>query len=153
MEKKIYTFLFILYIVSLILFVILKFNGSFEQIIELHQNIKESEQYGARNINIVLFRSMSTYLENITEPYAFFNIIGNIIAFIPLGFLISAFFKQSFLRTNLTCVAIIFMIEVAQFIFKIGFFDVDDIILGLFGCLLGFSIQFIFHKIDIFKRT
>lgn len=45
------------------------------------------------------------------------------------------------------------MIEVAQFIFKIGFFDVDDIILGLFGCLLGFSIQFIFHKIDIFKRT
>lgn len=139
MRKRLCTILFVIYVAFLIVFVVLKFNGSFERIIALRHSIIENEQYAIRNVNLILFKSISPYLMNITEPYAFKNIVGNIVTFIPLGFFVSTiFFRTKFFKTILTCVAIILIIECGQFVLKIGFFDVDDIILNLLGCLLGF---------------
>ena len=88
-NKKLFTILFCIYTIVLVLFVVLKFDGSFERIISLHNSIIENEKDGLRNINLILFRTMSPYLKNITEPYAFKNIAANILVFIPLGFFIS----------------------------------------------------------------
>lgn len=62
-NKKLIKILFYIYIAFLILFVVLKFDGSFERIISLHNSIIENEKDGLRNINLIPFRSISPYLK------------------------------------------------------------------------------------------
>ena len=150
MKKRIFTILIYMYIVFLILFVVLKFDGSFEKIIAIHH--RYNEQDGIQNINLVPFRSILPYLRNITEPYAFKNIMGNVIIFIPLGFFVSNIFSKKIFKSIIICVAAILAIECVEFIFKIGFFDIDDIILNLLGCLLGICVHLFLDKIDILRR-
>lgn len=145
-NKKLLRLLFYIYIAFLILFVVLKFDGSFERIISLHNSIIENEKDGIRNINLIPFRSISPYLRNITEPYAFKNIIANILVFIPLGFFVSNKNSKNVFKTLVICISVILSIECIQLLFKIGFFDVDDIILNFIGSLIGMGINKILIK-------
>lgn len=145
-NKKLIKILFYIYIAFLILFVVLKFDGSFERIISLHNSIIENEKDGLRNINLIPFRSISPYLKNITEPYAFKNIIANILVFIPLGFFVSNKNSKNVFKTLAICLFVILSIECIQLLFKIGFFDVDDIILNFIGSLIGMGINKILIK-------
>lgn len=145
-NKKLLRLLFYIYIAFLILFVVLKFDGSFERIISLHNSIIENEKEGLRNINLIPFRSISPYLRNITEPYAFKNIIANILVFIPLGFFVSNKNSKNVFKTLAICLSVILSIELIQLLFKIGFFDVDDIILNFIGSLIGMGINKILIK-------
>lgn len=145
-NKKLIKILFSIYILFLILFVVLKFDGSFERIISLHNSIIENEKDGLRNINLIPFRTMSSYLKNITEPYAFKNIAANIVIFIPLGFFISNKNPKNVFKALIICLGVILSIELIQLFFKIGFFDVDDIILNLTGSLLGVFISLFVRK-------
>lgn len=145
-NKKLIKILFSIYILFLILFVVLKFDGSFERIISLHNSIIENEKDGLRNINLIPFRTMSPYLKNITETYAFKNIIANILVFIPLGFFISNKNSKNVFKALIICLGVILSIELIQLFFKIGFFDVDDIILNFIGSLLGVFISLFVRK-------
>lgn len=145
-NKKLIKILFYIYIAFLILFVVLKFDGSFERIISLHNSIIENEKDGLRNINLIPFRSISPYLKNITEPYAFKNIIANILVFIPLGFFVSNKNSKNVFEALIICLGVILSIELIQLLFKIGFFDVDDIILNFIGSLIGRGINKILIK-------
>ena len=145
-NKKLLRLLFYIYIAFLILFVVLKFDGSFERIISLHNSIIENEKDGIRNINLIPFRSISPYLKNITEPYAFKNIIANILVFIPLGFFVSNKNSKNVFKTLVICISVILSIECIQLLFKIGFFDVDDIILNFIGSLIGVLINLVAQK-------
>lgn len=145
-NKKLIKILFYIYIAFLILFVVLKYDGSFERIISLHDSIIENEKEGIRNINLIPFRTMSPYLENITETYAFKNIIANILVFIPLGFFVSNKNSKNVFKTLVFCLSVILSIECIQLLFKIGFFDVDDIILNFIGSLIGIGINKILIK-------
>ncbi len=145
-NKKLIKILFYIYIAFLILFVVLKFDGSFERIISLHNSIIENEKDGLRNINLIPFRSISPYLRNITEPYAFKNILANILVFIPLGIFVSNKNSKNVFKTLVICLSVILSIECIQLLFKIGFFDVDDIILNFIGSLIGMGINKILIK-------
>lgn len=145
-NKKLIKILFSIYIFFLILFVVLKFDGSFERIISLHNSIIENEKDGLRNINLIPFRAMSPYLRDITEPYAFKNIAANIVIFIPLGFFISNKNPKNVFKALIICLGVILSIELIQLFFKIGFFDVDDIILNFIGSLLGVFISLFVRK-------
>lgn len=145
-NKKLIKILFYIYIAFLIIFVVLKFDGSFERIISLHNSIIENEKDGLRNINLIPFKSISPYLRNITEPYAFKNIIANILVFIPLGFFISNKNPKNVFKTLVICISVILSIECIQLLFKIGFFDVDDIILNFIGSLIGLIINLFAQK-------
>ena len=145
-NKKSIKILFSIYILFLILFVVLKFDGSFERIISLHNSIIENEKDGIRNINLIPFRSMSPYLKNITETFAFKNIAANIVAFIPLGFFISNKNPKNVFKALIICLGVILSIELIQLFFKIGFFDVDDIILNFTGSLIGVFISLFVRK-------
>lgn len=145
-NKKLIKILFYIYIAFLILFVVLKFDGSFERIISLHNSIIENEKDGLRNINLIPFRSISPYIRNITEPYAFKNIIANILVFIPLGFFASNKNSKNVFKALIICLGVILSIELIQLFFKIGFFDVDDIILNFIGSLIGVGINKILIK-------
>lgn len=145
-NKKLIKILFYIYIAFLILFVVLKFEGSFERIISLHNSIIENEKDGLRNINLIPFRSISPYLKNITETYAFKNIAANIVIFIPLGFFISSKNPKNVFKALIICLGVILSIELIQLFFKIGFFDVDDIILNFTGSLIGLLISILTRK-------
>lgn len=145
-NKKLIKILFSIYILFLILFVVLKFDGSFERIISLRNSIIENEKDGLRNINLIPFRSISPYLRDITEPYAFKNIAANIVSFISLGFFISNKNPKNVFKALIICLGVILSIELIQLFFKIGFFDVDDIILNFIGSLIGMGINKILIK-------
>lgn len=69
------------------------------------------------------------------------NIIGNIVIFIPYGFLGILYpkLKNSFFLI-LTFFIVINIIEFSQYYFKRGTADVDDIILNTSGVIIGFII-------------
>ena len=148
MKKRIFKVLFYVYVIFLVFVIVLKFDGSFEKIISLHHSIIENEQSGIKNINVVPFKSILPYLRNITEAYAFKNIMGNILAFLPLGFFISNKFPKKVIKPIITCFVIIFVIECAQLVFKIGVFDVDDILLNMTGSILGICVNLALYNID-----
>lgn len=77
------------------------------------------------------------------------NLLGNIILFIPYGFLGILYPRlNQFGRLFLTFFIVINMIEFSQFYFKRGFADVDDVILNTLGAVIGFVIykKFFFIK-------
>lgn len=67
---------------------------------------------------------------------------GNIAAFIPSGFLVPVVFRrhESMIRTLWICLIAILGVEILQFAAMPGYFDVDDILLNMTGCLPGYGI-------------
>lgn len=77
------------------------------------------------------------------------NIFGNIILFIPYGFLGILYPKlNQFTWLFITFFITINIIEFSQFYFKRGFADIDDVILNTLGAFIGFIIykKFFFIK-------
>lgn len=70
------------------------------------------------------------------------NLAGNVVAFIPFGtFLPRLFHKcKSFFLTLLFSFEFSLCVEIIQLVFKVGSFDVDDILLNTLGGALGFLI-------------
>ena len=72
------------------------------------------------------------------------NIGGNILIFVPFGFLIPMSSKNKVTRNFfvVTLLAMMFsgVIEVIQIITKVGAFDIDDIILNTLGAITGYII-------------
>jgi len=134
--RRIWNSIFIAYACLLLYFVVLKINGSTERI----KIIKQSRDAGFWNYNVYPLRTITPYLEDITYTYAYMNILGNIIPFVPLGIFIPIIFKR---YRNLKKALVIFIIctigiESLQFITMLGFFDVDDILLNMIGCIVGY---------------
>ena len=70
------------------------------------------------------------------------NILGNIVIFIPFGFLVPASSKKKFMKNFFTVMALTLAlsagIEVIQYVTKVGAFDIDDIILNMAGGFIGY---------------
>lgn len=65
-------------------------------------------------------------------------VIGNIVMFIPFGFLGWSFPELRKLKTLIfTFVSAIVIVEALQYFTRMGIFEVDDIILNTFGVYLG----------------
>ncbi len=94
-----------------------------------------------RRINLVPFRTIMQYTANGLDPKLFIiNVMGNIAAFVPMGFLPPIVFNRlkRFGRVlALTFISTV-MVETLQFILKAGAGDIDDIILNLAGGAAGY---------------
>ncbi|TFB22938.1 VanZ family protein [Filobacillus milosensis] len=68
------------------------------------------------------------------------NLAGNIIGFIPFGILVPLVFNsfRNLKKTVLAAFCLSFTYECLQFLFVIGSFDVDDLILNTLGGLIGY---------------
>lgn len=75
------------------------------------------------------------------------NIIGNIVAFMPMGFFVPLIFKseRSFIRVVIFTLFISLSVEIMQYKFVVGNFDIDDIILNAIGGVLGYILFGIFY--------
>ncbi len=97
-------------------------------------------------INIIPFKEITRY--EVGSSLFFYNIIGNILLFVPFGFFISAYINlKKLLQIFLLVLVISTSIELVQF--EIGrAFDIDDIILNITGGIIGFLIYIGFHSIQ-----
>ena len=68
----------------------------------------------------------------------FINVFGNIIMFIPFGFLGWIFPKfQNLKELMFTFLSVLMIVEALQYFSRMGVFDVDDILLNSFGVWIG----------------
>ncbi len=133
--------LFIIYILLLIYFLFL------------------SEEYGRKDFaqrdyqyNLVLFQEIRrfwVYRERVGYLAAFLNLAGNVIGFLPFGFILPVIgkrMKNGFLVTVCGFCLSLF-VESMQLIFKVGSFDVDDLLLNTLGTVLGYLAFLICNRI------
>ena len=101
----------------------------------------------ARNINLTPLLTIRNYYSVVQQgpanPYfvhCFINLFGNILLFIPAGWLIPKVFpfQRNLFRFFTTCAGLILLVETMQLFTLLGSFDIDDIILNLGGMILGF---------------
>jgi len=94
-----------------------------------------------RSINLIPFYSIAEYISGSTENlkrFAFSNLVGNIILFIPLGIYLPLLKKDKRIITNLLLIFIVSLfVEIIQGLLGIGASDIDDIILNCLGGWVG----------------
>ena len=74
-------------------------------------------------------------------------VAGNVVMFIPFGFLGWIFPRLQDLQNLLfTFISAITIVEALQYFSRMGIFEVDDIILNTFGVFLGFLIKNFIEK-------
>lgn len=98
-----------------------------------------------RQIELRLFWTIREAWTYKNASYWFF-IIGNIIGFVPLGFVTPLFFKnmRSYCKVGLVGFLISLLIETTQLIFRLGLFELDDLFHNTLGTIIGYCIYVIF---------
>jgi glycopeptide antibiotics resistance protein len=100
------------------------------------------DEYHWRSNNFVPFKTINFYLflADINLNIRIENLAGNIIGFMPFGFILPLlarkFQKLSTVTLATFCLSLTF--ELLQLIFEFGSFDVDDLILNTIGGILGY---------------
>ncbi|MGI6012135.1 MAG: VanZ family protein [Ruminococcus sp.] len=109
-----------------------------------------SEWYGRKNwieedyrYNLVLFKEIGrfwTYREQLGMEAVLLNLVGNIIGFLPFGFILPVISKRTrrFWITGLLGFLMSLFVECLQLAGKVGCFDVDDLLLNTAGALSGY---------------
>lgn len=99
--------------------------------------------------NFVPLHTIKLYLRWSNAYWSTINLVGNVVVFIPLGFLLPHAFKRlrGFLKTLSVSLLIILFIEGGQLLTGVGEFDVDDILLNALGALIGY----IFYAIQVYR--
>ena len=101
----------------------------------LFQLVTNQDVSGDHGINLTLFKELTRY--KLGSHLFFRNVIGNIVLFIPFGFLTSYYLDLEKKRYNILLTLLIsIVIETIQL--SIGrAFDIDDIILNIVGSFIG----------------
>lgn len=103
----------------------------------------------SRQLNLVPFRTLRLFaglLDSGVRSHirmAVINLGGNVIMFIPLGFLLPRVFPKlaSLPKVLLTTAALITAVEILQLFTLVGSCDIDDLILNLLGSAIGYGIH------------
>jgi glycopeptide antibiotics resistance protein len=70
---------------------------------------------------------------------AIVNLAGNIVPFMPLGFIAALIYPKMTWQKALTlAIAVGLTMEAMEVVFRVGIFDVDDIILNALGVIIGY---------------
>lgn len=134
-----------------------------------------SEEYGRDEVyttyqyNLKLFHELRRYLaykDQIGNLFFLINVVGNVAAFMPFGFLLPVMYREqrresthnghyfrSFLFVTLLGFLMSLIVETIQLVTKVGCFDVDDLMLNTLGVVLGYLIYYISKKIIGFWET
>ena len=77
------------------------------------------------------------------------NLIGNIIGFVPFGYILPLIYKnkRKFWLITLLTEEFSLFIELTQLMLRVGSCDIDDIILNTCGGMLGYGLFFISNRI------
>lgn len=101
-----------------------------------------NQPYFWRSNNFVPFKTINFYLflADINFDIRVKNLAGNVIGFIPFGFILpmlaKRFQKLGIVVLATFCLSLTY--EILQLVFEFGSFDVDDLILNTVGGFLGY---------------
>lgn len=139
-------FLFLMYMITAIYFLL--FSES------MGRNANREYRY-----NLELFKEIKRFwmlCKSDQMWVGILNLFGNIVCFIPFGIFVPIITEHKKNTFQVTWAAFVFsgMVEISQLLFKVGIFDVDDILLNTIGGLLGYIIYktFAFIK-DLYKSA
>lgn len=109
----------------------------FFRILRAHRH-RQGYQY-----NLVPFKEITRYFRyyDVLGPTLFMiNMIGNVAAFMPFGFFLPIISRRSKKWYNTVMFGFVFslMLETLQLVFKVGSFDVDDMLLNTLGAAAGY---------------
>ena len=107
------------------------------------------------NMNLIPFQTIRNYWKVVKRlaftplfDHCVINLSGNIFLFIPIGYFLPRLWPdlRNFFLFLLTCTLAITLVELLQLVTLLGSLDIDDLILNLFGMLLGYLFFMIFKK-------
>ncbi|CAH0312249.1 VanZ family protein [Peribacillus sp. YIM B13472] len=107
--------------------------------------------------NFIPFKTIFHYLfiADVNTSIRIENIVGNIIGFVPFGFMLPLLSKM-FSRFKSILIATFcfsFTYEVLQLLFELGSFDTDDLILNTLGGIIGYLPIKLFYTVFLKNRT
>ncbi len=102
----------------------------------LFEILTNTETNNFSGFNLIPFKEIFRY--KIGDTLFNYNVLGNILIFIPFGYLIGTYIKpKKIWPVVLTALGTSLTVEIVQF--KTGrCFDIDDIILNLLGSIIGY---------------
>lgn len=133
--------LFIFYILLLIHLTVFRAENSINNVSIVMRPLSE--------INWIPFVETAKLTQGTTLFDYYYNLYGNIIWFIPMGFGAAYLMKRNHfvLRSLLIGIAVSVLIESLQFIFYTGVSDIDDVIFNTIGTIIGIGLFKISHWI------
>lgn len=93
----------------------------------------DAEAHQVRSLDFQLFNG---FVNPTTWWAPWLNSLGNTLLFVPVGMLL-AYRRRPLLRAALAGFLISLTIEVIQYVFVLGFSDVDDLLFNTLGAVLG----------------
>ena len=100
--------------------------------------------------NLVPFREIERFWKYRRELgiHSIYNLAGNVLGFVPAGFFIPELWKnkRGFLFTVCITFQMSLLVEILQLVFRVGSFDVDDLILNTLGGILGYLLLTLVKK-------
>lgn len=113
---------------------------------ELMGRTETQESY---HYNLILFKEIKRfikYYDILGFKAVFLNLAGNIIGFMPFGFLLPIISDRakSWFLTFLCSFTFSLLVETVQLIWRVGSFDVDDLLLNTLGGVIGYAVYRIF---------
>lgn len=138
--KRVLRIVFVLYFLVLLKVIVFKYPlGQLHRITQSWT--REVILEGLDTANFTLFKTIKMYIRYWGRLNSFENLFGNVLSFVPFGFLLPFLHKESrhwwVLLINAFC--LVCSIELFQLITAFGAFDVDDILLNCAGSMLGYA--------------
>ena len=100
--------------------------------------------------NLIPFKEIERFWKHrdLLGMHSFYNLAGNVLGFVTAGFFIPMLWgkRRSFLFTICVTFEMSLAVEILQLCFRVGSFDVDDIILNTLGGILGFVLLILVGK-------
>lgn len=124
--------LFIIYCILLVWIILFKLSISFNDILGLDKS---------RNINLIPFY----YSNDVGFYFHFREVLDNLLVFVPFGIYLKMLNKDN--KKIIVCgFAFSLVLEICQFIFKLGATDITDLITNTLGTIIGVYIYVILEK-------
>ena len=148
-RKRLISVFFFLYLLFIIRVIVFKYPLSqMQEIVNSWQ--KDVVLEGLHTANFVPFKTIKMYIQYYDLPglRSFANLFGNVLVFVPVGLMLPMVHRASknIIVAIVNTLFFIVGIEVFQLFSNFGAFDVDDIILNMFGILIGSCIYKIVRK-------
>ena len=134
---KIFFAVYILFVIKVIIF-----KYPMEQLRAIAATWKRSVILeGVGTANFTPFKTIKMYIDYAYKLNSVENLAGNVLVFVPLGFLLPLVSDECrrFSVVMLNAFAFVVGIEVFQLFSAFGAFDVDDILLNCLGAAIGYG--------------
>lgn len=147
-RKKVWRFLFFLYLLLVIKLFIFKYPYS-----ELKLIMDNWERAvileGLDTANFIPFKTIQMYIHYAYKLNSFENLVGNVVVFLPFGYFLPYMGYRKENWFTVLCQAFFFSmaIELFQLFSAFGAFDVDDLMLNTLGAVLGYLVYAMNKKI------